>query len=218
MQQHHFSIVDVTCARNNQILFEPIRFTLHPGEIKYICGENGIGKTTLLRALIGLSRPHLGEIKWAGESIWNNEDFNKQLFFLGHKNTIKSSLTVYENLLLSSAMPVKPSNTAILSALDCVGLTSKKNLLASALSSGQKQRLALSKLLLATSTLWILDEPFNGLDTDGFNWLQSLMLYHVKNQGMIIFTSHQSVSGEIETYINFDSIPLIAKREETIVV
>ena len=210
MNLSYLSVLDVKCSRNNQALFSKIDFTLHPGEVLHIRGENGIGKTTLLRCLAGLSRPHYGKIRWQGEDIFNNDEYKKQRFFLGHKNAIKLSLTVYENLLFCASLQEKPPNSLILIALEQVGLALKATQMASELSSGQKQRLALSKLLLSNAKIWILDEPFTALDSEGCQIVETLMSKHLKEQGIIVFTSHHALTCTLGGY---SSLRLISNTE-----
>jgi heme exporter protein A len=189
----NFSVVDVGYKRNNKHLFSNIAFSLQGGESLHIKGENGVGKTTLLRLLTGIAKPQSGAVYWQGKAVYNNPEYQKQLFFLGHKNAIKCSLTAEENLLLSASFREKPTSAGVLDALKFVGLAAKQSCLARALSSGQRQRLALSMLLLSKAKIWILDEPFTFLDQAGMEIIQSIMAKHLEDRGLLIFTSHQGM-------------------------
>jgi heme exporter protein A len=92
-------------------------------------------------------------------------------------------------------------------ALLRLGLESKGHLLAGLLSTGQKQRLALAKLCLGTTRLWILDEPFSSLDSDGILLTQQLMCDHLSKKGMIVLTSHQPLTKKIDNYSELELIP-----------
>lgn len=187
----NFSVTDVICWRNNRPLFASVNFTLHQGEAIHIQGPNGIGKSTLLRCLIGLARPQQGSIDWCNVSVYDNETFKQQLHFIGHKNAIKSSLTIIENLQLS------PTNSGCAStmhaALEHFGLLSKQQTMAQDLSAGQKQRLAWAKLMSSTALLWILDEPLAALDKESIDLVDQVMHQHLENGGIIIYTSHQQL-------------------------
>ncbi len=182
----------VTCSRNNLELFQPVTFSLSEGEIIHIQGPNGIGKTTLLRSIATLVPPARGQIYWSSEAIQDCESYKSQFKFLPHHNTVKSSLTVYENLNWSPSLAFSPTEEQIISVLECLALAALRNRMGGTLSSGQKQRLSLAKLCLAQATIWIMDEPFNALDSKGIVMVESLMQQHLANAGMIVFTAHQA--------------------------
>ncbi|MBA2655084.1 MAG: cytochrome c biogenesis heme-transporting ATPase CcmA [Gammaproteobacteria bacterium] len=203
----YFLAQGVECARNDRVLFSPLDFSLSPGEILHLRGANGIGKTTVLRCLAGFSAPYSGNISWLDKNVVANEEYKKSLLFLGHKNAIKSMLTVFENLQLSPSLHSDLGTSLILETLERVGIKTKIHVFAGELSSGQKQRLALARLLLFPSKLWILDEPFNALDTAGFNMAQCFMAEHVDKGGMIVFTSHHPLSRDVGKYFVVDLKP-----------
>src|SRR5436853_2479277 len=94
-------VQNVSCVRQNKILFENISFQLKGGAILHVEGPNGSGKSSLLRLLTGLMTPAHGEIFWCGKSIdYLRSDYWNQLHYLGHTNGIKLGLTVLENLKL----------------------------------------------------------------------------------------------------------------------
>lgn len=194
-----FSVVDVTCSRNNQVLFSGVNFSISEGQILHVRGENGVGKTTLLRCLAGLSTPCQGSIKWLNDCIADNEIYKKQLHFLGHKQFIKSALSVKENLTYSFLQqPVAVTQQEIV--LSRVGLLAEQHVLARSLSSGQRQRLAIARVMLSGAKLWLLDEPLTSLDHAGIDLVQSLMEEHLSRKGLIIFTSHHELTRQILGY------------------
>ncbi len=196
-------VKNLQCIRGDRELFTGLSFKLEENQLMMLEGENGSGKTTLLRALCGLYMQDEGDILWDGLSIKKqDEEYRKQLLYLGHLNGIKADLTVLENLRINSALlgDVIPINI-LMDALDTIGLYAFEDFPTSQLSQGQKRRVALARLLISKAKLWILDEPFVALDIAAVELLQSIIANHVDNGGMVILTTHQEVpltSGKIK--------------------
>lgn len=196
-------VKNLQCIRSDRELFSDLSFRLEKSQLMMLEGQNGSGKTTLLRALCGLYEPDEGEILWQGESIKKQDEvFQRELFYLGHLNAIKSDLTVLENLRFNTQLAGESVNDdALMQALDTIGLFAFEDFPASQLSQGQKRRVALARLLVTKATLWILDEPFVALDVAAVALLQSIIAEHVEKGGMVILTTHQEVpltNGEIK--------------------
>ena len=192
----------ITCSRGDRVLFSDLSFSLSSGELIHLKGKNGSGKTTLLRSLCGLFLPDSGEIQWDGNSIRAlGEDYCRDVVYLGHHNGIKDDLTALENLKVSAVLDDdNVSEDQIWAALKKIGLAGFEDLPTRVLSQGQKRRVALARLLLTASRLWILDEPFTALDASAIELLQSIIADHVSTGGMVIVTTHQEVAlttGEI---------------------
>lgn len=188
------SVSGLECSRNEHMLFTDLNFTLNSGKLLYVRGQNGSGKTTLLRCLAGLSRPDLGAIQWQDQDIYtHNQHYYEDLIYVGHKNTVKSGLTVNENLKWSFYSNAS-SPSVIKTSLQKLGLEEKNDELAGSLSAGQKQRLALAKLYLKPAKLWILDEPFTALDALTTENIKQLMGDFLKRDGIIIVSSHYELT------------------------
>ena len=189
------SVTDLQCIRGDRCLFENLSFELNAGELLHLHGHNGSGKTTLMRTLCGLVQPAAGEISWNGENISKlQEEFTRHVMYLGHKNAIKDDLTGVENLLTSSLLDgAVQQPAAAWKALEEMGLRGFEDLPTKVLSQGQKKRVALSRLLLTETRLWVLDEPFVALDKAAVAHLQEVIRCHVANGGMVILTTHQDV-------------------------
>jgi heme exporter protein A len=190
------------CERGERLLFESLSFRVAAGQLLQIEGANGSGKTTLLRALCGLSAPAHGDIIWCNEAIGDNsEDYHAQLTYVGHHPGIKLDLTAFENLRFTQDMSrTKASDTTLLAALDHIGLFGFEYVPCRHLSAGQRRRVALARLLIAQTRLWILDEPFTAIDRAGTQLLAQLLTQHLQNNGLIVLTSHQPIElpgGEI---------------------
>ena len=191
-----FSVSNLSCSRGGKRLFSGVSFTLQPGHWLHLEGDNGVGKTSLLRLACGLSALEDGEITWNHQAVVQNpEAFRADLAYLGHQLALKEDLTPLENLRADAAVagrPLKPEDA--LKALAQLGLRGREHLPVRVLSQGQKRRTALARLLVSSAKLWILDEPFVALDTAAQNALTQIINGHLAHQGMVLLTSHQAVS------------------------
>lgn len=187
---------NLDCTRGDRQLFTDLSFSLEPGTLLYVEGPNGCGKTTLLRAVCGLFLPTGGEILWNGENTRSlAEDFRKEVIYLGHHNGIKLDLCGLENLRIAAVLDGdNVTEEQLWDALEQMGLAGYEDLPSRALSQGQKRRVALARLLLSNTRLWILDEPFTALDTAAVERLQAVIAAHVEKGGIAMLTTHQKVS------------------------
>ncbi|NJD26160.1 MAG: cytochrome c biogenesis heme-transporting ATPase CcmA [Betaproteobacteria bacterium] len=187
---------NLECVRGERRLFAGVGFRLEGGELLYLQGRNGAGKTSLLRMLIGLLPPEAGEIRWRGVPIRQaGDDFRAELCYLGHLNAIKEELTPLENLLAAARLADEElSEDEVLDALEQVGLAGREDLACKYLSQGQKRRVALARLVKERRPLWVLDEPFVALDVAAVDWLAGLISAHLQRGGLAVMTTHQAVA------------------------
>lgn len=189
------SVHGLTCVRGERRLFAGLDFEVAAGEWVHVRGENGAGKTSLLRMLVGLMAVADGDIRWRGESTRTvAEDFRRELLFLGHHGAVKEELTALENLQLASRLDGDelPDREA-LAALHRFGLKGREELPVRFLSAGQKRRVLLARLVTRKATLWVLDEPFTALDVKAVDMLSALIGEHLAGGGIAVLTSHQSM-------------------------
>lgn len=181
--------------RGERRLFSGIDLAVAPGEWLHLQGENGAGKTSLLRILVGLTPAAEGEIRWKGESIRAlGEDFRREMVYLGHHAAVKEDLTALENLQIAAALDgADLGERDALAALYRMGLKGREELPVRVLSQGQKRRVLLARLLARNAALWVLDEPFTALDVKAVQMLSDLIGEHVAAGGMAVLTSHQSM-------------------------
>lgn len=185
---------NLTCIREERMLFEALELNFFAGDIVQIEGPNGAGKTSLLRILAGLSQPYDGEIYFKNSNIANHrEHFYQNLLYLGHLPGVKGEMTAQENLAFNLALHgINASNAE--TTLAEVNLLGFEDALAAHLSAGQHRRIALARLWQSQHKIWILDEPFTAIDKVGVKKLEQLILQHANNGGCVILTTHQDLS------------------------
>jgi heme exporter protein A len=184
--------IDLSCVRDDRLLFENLSFQLNVGEVLLLEGKNGSGKTSLLRILCGFREPDAGQTRWCGGAI-NDSQYHADMAYVGHLDGVKKELTVLENLTVSLALASRGAYS-IQQALAKVQLAGYDDVLVQALSAGQKRRLSLARLLITHNRLWVLDEPFTSLDKQGIALIETLMIEHCAQGGMIVLTSHHDLN------------------------
>jgi len=184
------------CVRGERELFTNLHLRVVSGNCLHVRGENGVGKTSLLRLLTGLSKPDSGEVLWGDQSITLDPiAYHRELLFLGHRDALKEDLTALENLQMYAALDdVSLSLEKAMATLLRFGLRGRENLPVNFLSAGQKRRVLMARMLTRQAKLWILDEPFNALDIQAVEELQNLISEHLSMGGLVVLTSHQEVS------------------------
>jgi len=189
------SVQDVQCIRDDRILFENLSFTVSAGQILQIEGKNGSGKTSLLRILCGLTLPTEGAIYWKNKDIQAiKTEYWAELTYIGHLPAVKADLTPLENLAMSRALTAESTGLSFQEALKIVGLYGFEDVLSRTLSAGQHRRVALARLLINKTKLWILDEPFTALDKTAVAMVEHWIDQHAAQGGITILTSHSEVN------------------------
>lgn len=183
----------LTCARGERRLFAGLNFQVRGGDWLHVRGENGVGKTSLLRLLAGLSIPIEGEIRWCDQSIQTvGAEYRRNLVYFGHRGALKEDLSALENVRFAAAIDgAELPEASAMAALYRFGLKGREELPVRVLSAGQKRRVMLARLATRTTPLWVLDEPFTALDTKAVELLSALISEHVVGGGMAVLTSHQ---------------------------
>lgn len=189
------TVHDLVCERGGRALFRDLNFELERGVLLHVRGANGSGKTTLLRMLCGLTPPAAGKVAWEGEDIRGlREDYSAHISYIGHHPAVKDDLSALENLRMTQSLVGQPVTIAqAKAALTTVGLKGRANLPVRVLSQGQRRRVALARLWLCDTPLWVLDEPFNALDVEAAALLERHIEMHLGQGGMVVLTTHQEL-------------------------
>ena len=176
-------------ARNEEEIFGPLDFSLHPGEVVLIEGDNGSGKTTLLKVLSGLLEATSGSVLLHGAPL-TLAKLSHQVALLGHLLGLKLELSALENLRFATGLGGIRSGITPQLALTSVGLEGFEDAPLRTLSAGQRKRVALARLLLVPAALWLLDEPYANLDRGGIELVNRLLDHHARRGGAALITSH----------------------------
>lgn len=178
--------------RGGEPVFSGIDFVLEDGAACVVTGANGSGKSTLLRVVAGLLPAAAGTVRLEG----GGEVFPtgaSACHYLGHQNAMKPALTVAENLAFWRDFKTaagEGSAMGIAEALDAVGLDGIGHLPFGYLSTGQRRRTAIARLLVSHRPIWLLDEPTAGLDKASETRFGGLMRAHLAGGGIIVAATH----------------------------
>ena len=186
---------DVTIKRGLKIVFYNWSAKIENSKATIISGKNGVGKSTLLRAIAGMMPIEKGNVKNDNNEIFKDKiKWGKNLIYIDSKNGLSKDLTVFENLKTWSEMRGwKTSDDDLQQALDSVQMLNHKNLYVLQCSEGLKKRAALSRLylsLLFDVEFWLLDEPTNELDQKSIILFNKLIQKFLENQGTVLLACH----------------------------
>ncbi|GGA88967.1 cytochrome c biogenesis ATP-binding export protein CcmA [Brucella endophytica] len=177
----------LSAERSGETIFADLDFVIEAGSALVVTGPNGAGKSTLLRIIAGLLAPASGEVRLEGGEAF--ADVQSACHYLGHKNAMKDALSVRENLAFWQAFNGE-ARMDIDDALETVGLDGTDHLPFGYLSTGQKRRISIAKLLVSYRPVWLLDEPTAGLDKVSEGRFAGLMRGHLDAGGIIVAATH----------------------------
>lgn len=160
-------------------VFKPVSFELESGQLLLVTGANGCGKTTLIRVLADVLHPTSGKL----------ENRSAGMAYVGHYLGIKDDLSVLENLRFMRNF-LGTSMRSCEEVIQEVGLARVFEQQARNLSAGQRKRCALARLLLSETQLWLLDEPYSNLDTEGIELVDRLLEQHLDAGGACVLATH----------------------------
>lgn len=168
----------IACVRGGRLLFEGLSVALAPGGAAVLTGPNGVGKSSLIRLAAGLLRATAGRIERSGAAALADDGLA-----LDARVTLAQALGFWARLDRGEAGV----------GLDAMGLTGLARAPVRMLSTGQRKRAVLARVVASGAPLWLLDEPANGLDSDGHARLAAAMAAHRRGGGAILAASHQPI-------------------------
>jgi heme exporter protein A len=184
---------NLTLIRGESCLFQGLEFELNQGELLLLEGQNGSGKTSLMRAIAGMLSLETGEIFWNDVPVGDQrQEFHGSLVWLAHRTGLKGDLTLVENLRFEGALR-RQADIDSTSIFERLGISRLKRLPLRSLSAGQQRRVALARMLMADVPLWLMDEPFTNLDREGRQLVMDLTEEHLAGGGMCVMAAHQDV-------------------------
>jgi len=188
--QPSLSLRNITYTLQTQKILQDISFELKRGDLLLVQGENGSGKSSLLKIIAGTFSPDSGNISWQNGKLYPN-----YLHYIGHANGLKLALTVGENMeLFATLQNVSLDKENQETIMQKWNLENKIHTQAKCLSAGIRRRLALSRLSLSIKPLWLLDEPLAALDIQSQNIFLTQLKNHLNEGGIVIMTNHQPVN------------------------
>ena len=184
---------NLSLMRNDHYIIRDLSIEISPKTVVNIFGNNGSGKTSLLKVLSGITE------KTNGEILRNNVD----VIYVGHKNGLKSNLTIHENLALDNLQDRVISSDEIDNVIRKYQMIDYRDTLVKNLSHGQQKRVCLMRTIIINSNLWLLDEPYSALDSKGIDILNSTIKEAVTNDVAVLMTNHKKIEIEELNVKNF---------------
>jgi heme exporter protein A len=188
---------DLSCEKQDRILFEHVDLHIAAGELVLLRGENGAGKTSLLRILVGLSQAQSGTVAICGDDVHDDINLASQhIIYFGHKLGVSGLLSPIENLKFwCKQHQLSVSEADILNTLELLGLEGLETLPVKHLSQGQQRRVSLARFWLkADAKLWVLDEPMTAIDVQMVAQVEHKIAEFLASGGSVLMTSHQAVN------------------------
>lgn len=188
---NRLEVTDLSLARGPRTLFRNLSFAVAAGEAVVLMGDNGAGKTSLLRAVAGLLQPADGRMLFLGADgeLDAAETIRDETHSIGHADGLAGLRSARAELCFAVDWTGGSREVALRSA-EQLGLSRVLDLEVRKLSAGQRRRLALIRLAAGPRTLWLLDEPMTALDAASRTWVAQLMAAHLHGGGLIVAAAH----------------------------
>lgn len=188
------SVQSLGLQRGERVLFADLSFELAAGQALAVTGPNGAGKTSLLRAVAGLLAPLRGRMTFrsAAGTLDPEEARHRHCHLVGHENGLDGARSAGAELAFQIAWTGGSKEDAA-AAAERLGLSRLLSLDVRTLSAGQRRRLALARLIAVPRDLWLLDEPFAGLDAASRVALGQAMAAHLGRGGLVLAALHEAL-------------------------
>ena len=180
MEACRLSATNLACRRGERFLFAGLSLALESGEALQVAGPNGMGKSSLIRILAGLLRPYEGAVEREG-----------MVALLDEKPALDEYLPLGKALDFWSGIDGE-GHLAREGVIDSVGLADLLDVPVRYLSTGQRKRAAIARMIGQQASIWLLDEALNGLDRDAVAMTESLVADHCQAGGIAVIASHQA--------------------------
>jgi len=185
--QISISINSLSCAVDSKVILSDININLISGQSITITGPNGIGKTLLLRTIIGFNSIFKGNVLINKINLSNNpSNRQEQIGYYGHKTSLQTGLSVMEIMEYWKAYYNSNANTG-----DLIKFWELPNKFVENCSEGQRKRISLARLSLMKRNIWLLDEPTTNLDLVGKEKFLQLLTSHLETGGISIIATHE---------------------------
>ena len=196
---------NITVVRGEDIVIDKLTLEVATGSALIVRGANGSGKSTLLRALAGLLPLENGVIKLTGNAEFGDAKLPDLCHYLGHDNAMKTAMTVGENLTFWQDFAGQP-HLDIGQGLEMVGLGGLETIPFAHLSTGQRRRASIARLIVSWRPVWLLDEPTSGLDATSETQFVALMQAHLEDGGLIVAATHLPLEITSAKFINLEPV------------
>ena len=195
---------NITLHRSKRIIFNDISISLSSGKIIMLKGKNGSGKTSFLKTILSLLEPTSGSLYWKGKALSKSlYDYYNNVTYIADKTSSIREISVLENIKIWKKIFLSQINyNQIKDILTVLNLENFLNTRVSTLSLGEIKKLELLRLIIENKKIWILDEPLTNLDEHSINVIGQTFTDHCKNDGCIIFSSHQDLNILVTEEIN----------------
>ena len=184
------NVENISLFRQDIEIIKNFSIKISSGEKINIFGKNGSGKTSLIKIIAGITYPSSGNI-----SINTDLSYNKDVFYIGHKYGLKNELSVYDNLNYIMSLNQVNKYIDLEKELNFYDIKTSVKSIVKYLSHGQKKIISLIALTLTDNKLWILDEPFTGLDQTIVDKFITKINTHIRKSGSVVITSHREKEG-----------------------
>jgi heme exporter protein A len=183
MQACRLSATDLVCRRGDRLLFARLSFTLESGQALQLAGSNGIGKSSLIRILAGLLPAYAGTVTRSGA-----------IGLVDERPALDPHQPLSKALALWQQLDGPADDNPASNDIAALGLTDLLDVPVRYLSTGQKKRAAVARLISQRAPIWLLDEPLNGLDVNGVALVEALAAQHCRAGGICVVASHQPLA------------------------